>query len=228
MGVPGTPEHDRLLQPCNAESWRAHLLVGVRLGGVDGHREVGGGQPARLLALGPVQLLLDRLLGEAAARGGSPRPTGSCPGCRTGRRPCRPAPGRAPSRTGATIVSTRPVRPVQSAFVGSSGRDTVGMNVTGYSPVVSQPSSDVAVPEVAHVRHAVEEDGAPRPPIGEGLAHHRDERRVAGPGADEQVDPVVVGLRGRTCPSARSSASGGRPAARHSSGVNVPPWTSRM
>ena len=29
--------------------------------------------------------------------------------------------------TGATIVSTRPVRPIQSAFSGSFGRETVGM-----------------------------------------------------------------------------------------------------
>ena len=42
------------------------LLVGVGLGGVDRGGEVGAGHAARLLALRPVQLLVDLLLGVAA------------------------------------------------------------------------------------------------------------------------------------------------------------------
>ena len=47
------------------------LLVGVRLGGVDGRGQVRAGRPARLLALGPVQLLVDRRPRGSRARGAS-------------------------------------------------------------------------------------------------------------------------------------------------------------
>ncbi len=58
---------------------------------------------ARLLALRPVQLLLDLLLGEAALEQGLPRRRGSCPGCRRCRRSCSWGVRPRSSRTGATM-----------------------------------------------------------------------------------------------------------------------------
>ena len=53
---------------------------------------------------------------------------------------------------------------------------------------------ELAIAEVALVRHAIEEDRPPRPAGTEGIAHHRDERRVARPRRHEQVRSVVIGL----------------------------------
>ena len=72
----------------------------------------GAGHAARLLALRPVELLVDLLLRDSPARAASPRRTGSCPGCRRCRRSRSAGVRPSSSRTGARIASTRPGPPV--------------------------------------------------------------------------------------------------------------------
>src|SRR6187401_776632 len=64
--VPSTS--GRALWALCSGSWvtRAPSLVGVRLGGIDGGREVCAGHATRLLAFRPVKLLVDLVLGVAA------------------------------------------------------------------------------------------------------------------------------------------------------------------
>ncbi len=57
-------------------------------------------------------------------------------------------------------------------------------------PVLEQ----LAVAQLASVRHAVEEHDVARLAVEEELAHHRHERRVARARRDEDVGPLVVGL----------------------------------
>jgi len=55
-------------QPGRARGRSRLLLVRVVLGGVDGRGEIASGESARLLALGPIQLLVDLLLRVAVCK----------------------------------------------------------------------------------------------------------------------------------------------------------------
>ena len=107
------------------------LLVGVRLGRIDRGGQVGAGHATRLLALRPVQLLVDLLLGVAALEqgllGGEDHVRVAADvGDRIGRRQAelvedRPEDRSRPGRSG----------PSSPHCAGRSRRDTVGTYVTG-------------------------------------------------------------------------------------------------
>ena len=188
-------------------------------------RQIRAGHAARLLALRPVELLVDLVLGVAALEqrrlGGQDHVRVAADvGDRVGGRQAELVQDGAQDR----LDPPCPARPVLVARVVGprDGRDVGDRIGPGALPLVE----DAAIAELVGVRDAVQEDDGPRPAIDQELAHHRHERRIARPRRDEDVGPLVVGLEHEL--ALRADHPHRWPTGRrHSSGVNVPPSTRR-
>ena len=184
------------------------------------------GHAAGLLALRPVELLVDLVLGVAALEEGLPRPTGSCRGCRTCRRSCRRRqPELVEDRGQDRLDPAGPAHPVRVARVvrARDGRDVRDRVLAGGLPLLERrrdsPSSSAY-------------DTPLRKTARRGRPSIRSWRIIATNGALPVPDEMNMCVRSSSgssmnlpfgpiirirCPTGSS----------HRSGVNVPPWTSR-
>ncbi len=154
------------------------LLVRVRLGGVDRGGQVAGGDAPGLLALRPVELLVDLLLRVAAGEErlfGAEDHVGVAADVsdRVGRREAQLVEDRLQDRLD-------PSGPADPGRIDRIVRARDGGNVRDRVLARLLPAlHDVAVAELVGMRNAVEEHGPARRSIGQHLAHHRNKRGIA-------------------------------------------------